>query len=138
MSIRRPSTHTQSGFSFQDFLFHDDPPEQLRFIQVKWDGYVFEQLAETFDFEDPELSGGPVVAQLDYSVVGEVVTIESWEINWRDDWPLSLAIGFLVNCLPDYFTSTIIRVAKNSYQFWVSEGFEPEDNNPEGYLIKRN
>lgn len=137
MAIRRPSVFSQNQFVFQDFLYHEEDNVELRYIQAKYDGYSFSEVAETFDYPTPDLKGGPVVARLDYTVEGKLITIDSWEINWRDEWPLRLATQFLVNCLYSKWQGYTVRVNKDAYPFWVSEGFSPLTNDPNDYLIKR-
>lgn len=153
MAIRRPSI-SSPNWLFQDFLYLDKCTEQLRYLQVKWDGEKFHTQTQTYDysyppFEGPDLGGGPIVAQIDYTLAGETVTINDWWVNWRDEWPLRLALNYLKGCL---YKRHPIRVAghevytkcghpipvadKEAYAFWVSEGFYPDDNEPGTYLYR--
>jgi hypothetical protein len=110
---------------------------------VKWDGKPFTRVSQSFDFSDPpfvgsEQRGGSITAQIDYSVVGNVVTIEDWQTNWRDELPLRIGINYLVNCLYPYYKNWVVRVRKDTEAsaFWVSEYFFPYANEvgPETYL----
>jgi hypothetical protein len=154
MAVRRPSIYSPT-WVFQDFLYADNPPEQLRYLQVKWDGAVFRRKSATFDYSNPpypdiEQRGGSIVAQIDYTKTGNLITIDSWEVNWQDEWPLRLAINYLINCLYSVGAEYIIRVVKTNIDiaFWQSENFyplEPEYNffaldpevqdNPPTYLV---
>jgi hypothetical protein len=136
MAIRRPSVYNQNQFVFQDFFYADDEISELRYIVAKYDGEVFHEVGETFDYPTPDLKGGSIVARVDYTVEGNLVTIDHWEVNWRDEWPLRLAFQFLANCLYSRWQGFTIRVNKDAYPFWVSEWFRPISNDPNDYLIK--
>ena len=156
MAIRRPSI-TSPDWLFQDFLYHEEGGSQYRYLQVKWDGEVYERVSQTFDYSNPPYSdseqrGGNIVCQLDYSVEGKVVTVLEWFVNWRDEWPLRQATIHLVNCLFPRGQGYVYRVAggvvydqagtpipvaaKDPYAFWVSEGFVPVTNEPNDYLFR--
>ena len=156
MAIRRPSIASPEWL-FQDFLYQETPEGQERYVQVKWDGEVYERLSQTFDYSNPPYPndlqrGGSIVCQLDYSVVGKIVTITNWYLNWRDEWPLRLASNYLSQCLYNTGDGYVHRVAgdevynqageaipapnKNPYAFWVSEGFLPVTNKPNDYLLR--
>lgn len=159
MAIRRPSI-SSPDWLFQDFLYQSSEllggPE-LRYIQVKWDGELFERASQSFDYSNPpylgsKQRGGPIVAQLDYevNVSARTITIYSWDVNWRDEWPLRLAVNYLTQCLYPADRNYVIRVAgdevydqegqpiseanKNPYAFWVSEQYFPVTNFPNDYL----
>lgn len=136
MAIRRPSVYSQNQFVFQDFFYAEDGPVELRYIQAKYDGEVYTEVGQTFDYTDPELKGGSIVARIDYTVEGKLITIDHWEINWRDEWPLRLAVQFLTNCLYSKWQGYTVRVSKDAYAFWVSEWFTPLTNDPNDFLIK--
>jgi hypothetical protein len=139
MAIRRPSINA-IGWLYQDFLYSTDGVEELRYIQVKYDGLPYTAVSETFDYSNPPYSnaeqrGGDIVAQLDYSIIGQTVTIESWQVNWRDEWPLRLAVNYLRQCLYPNSKGFAVRVVKDeAYAFWVSEQFFPITNLPDDYL----
>lgn len=135
----------------------DSPPEQLRYLQVKWDGEVYERVSHTFDYSNPpypdiEQRGGEIVGQIDYTVSGKLITINQWNVDWRDEWPLRLAVNYLVNCLYGPEDGYVIRVQgqevynqageaipvadKDPIAFWVSEGFKPLSNEPNDYLVR--
>ena len=156
MAIRRPSINSPTWL-FQDFLYQETPDGQERYVQVKWDGAVYERKSSTFDYSNPpysdaEQKGGHIVAQLDYTLSGTLVTIINWTVNWRDEWPLRLAANYLQNCLYPPQKQYVIRVAGNEvytqsgevipapnhdpYAFWVSEGFVPITNEPNEYLFR--
>ena len=159
MAIRRPSIDSPTWL-FQDFLYLAAEllggPE-LRYLQVKQDGKVFEQVSETYDYSNPpfvgaEQRGGPIVAQIDYTLQGLVVTINDWSVNWRDEWPLRLASNYLIQCLYPPEKGFLIRVAggevynqageaieiadKDPYAFWVSEQYFPLSNRQDDYLVR--
>lgn len=136
MAIRRPSVYRQDLFVFQDFLYYEDGPEQGRYILGKYDGEPYELVGQTFDYPSPDFRGGAIVSRIDYTVIGEVVTIDSWEVNWRDEWPLRLAAQFLTNCLYPSGKGYVIRVNKEAYPFWVSENFFPLTNEPDDFLMQ--
>ena len=138
MAIRRPSI-SSPNWLFQDFLYFEDGAEQQRYIQVKYDGEPYTVISETFDYSNPPYSnaeqrGGDIVAQLDYSVIGQSVTIESWDVEWRDEWPLRLAVNYIRQCLYPASKGFVIRVNKDAYAFWVSEQFKPVTNLLDDYL----
>jgi hypothetical protein len=139
MAIRRPSINA-IGWLYQDFLYTTDGVEQQRYIQVKYDGDPYTVNSETFDYSNPPYSnadqrGGNIVAQLDYSVVGKSVTIEDWDCNWRDEWPLRLAVNYVRQCLYPNSKGFVVRVIKDeAYAFWASEQFFPLTNTPGDYL----
>lgn len=141
MAIRRPSIQSPAWL-FQDFLYHEGPTEQLRQLQVKWDGRPFDRVSETFDYSnppysDPEQKGGPIVAQIDYTIEGFLVTIDQWQVNWRDEWPLRLAANYLINCLYPPVQGYIHEVSKEAYPFWVSEFFYPISNDAQSNLYSQ-
>jgi hypothetical protein len=138
MALRRPSVNSPAWLC-QDFLYHQEGAEQWRYVQVKWDGEVFDRVSATFDYSDPPYSdpeqrGGPIVAQVDYSIIGDAVTIEDWWVNWRDEFPLRVASNYLRNCLYPAARKYAVRVNKEAYAFWVSEQFVPTTNSPDDFL----
>jgi hypothetical protein len=138
MAVRRPSINSLNWL-FQDFLYLDADGQQNRYIQVKWDGEPYYRTSETFDYSNPPYSnaeqrGGDIVAQLDYSIIGNTITIESWDVEWRDEWPLRLAVNYLKQCLYPTSKGFVIRVNKDAYAFWVSEQFKPVTNLLDDYL----
>lgn len=138
MAIRRPGIGNPNWL-FQDFLYFEDGAEQQRYIQVKYDGEPYTVISETFDYSNPPYSnaeqrGGEIVAQLDYSIIGNTITIESWDVEWRDEWPLRLAVNYLKQCLYPPSKGYVIRVNKDAYAFWVSEQFKPVTNLLDDYL----
>ena len=139
MAIRKPSINAPEWL-YQDFLYSTDGTEELRYIQVKYDGEVYERVSQSFDYSNPPYSnseqrGGSIVAQLDYTIVGQTVTIDEWEAFWRDEWPLRLAVNYLRQCLYPTSKGFQIRVRKDeAYAFWVSEQFFPLTNDPNDYL----
>lgn len=134
MGIRKPSTYRDNIFVFQDFLFQEYEEISLRYAVAKYDGEPFDYVASTFDTTDPQFSGGSVVARLDYTVSGDIIILDHWEVNWRDEWPLRLTVQFLSNCVYPQSRGYQIRVNKEVYPFWVSEGFLPISNSPTDYL----
>lgn len=137
MAIRKPSIHLKKDWVVQDFLYHDAGSEgELRFIQVKWDSEEFQYTKQTFDYLSPDIKGGPVIARIDYTINGDLITVDNWEINWRDEWPLRLGIQYLVHCLYRPSLGYVIRVDKEALPFWVSEDFDSITNEPEDYLIQ--
>lgn len=140
MAIRRPSLRSPEWL-FTDSLYFDNAPEQLRFVEVRWDGEIYSRSSQAYDYSDPpyvgsEQRGGSIVARIDYTLNDKLVTIDSWEVNWRDEWPLRLAVNYLVRCLYKPQFNYVVRVAKDAYPFWVSEGFEPVTNSPLDYLAQ--
>lgn len=138
MAIRRPSVYRQSDWVFQDFPLYQDSGEEGRYAVAKFDGENFELYKQTFDNSDPFLSGGPIVARVDYTLVGDAVTIDSWEVNWRDEWPLRLLVQWLVHCIYRRSLGFTVAVNKDAYAFWVSEMFLPLTNSPSDILIQVN
>jgi hypothetical protein len=139
MAIRRPGINSPNWL-FQDFLYFEAGIEQQRCIQVKYDGEPYRVISETFDYSNPPFSnaeqrGGDIVAQVNYSVIGKSVTIEDWDVNWRDEWPLRLAVNYIRQCLYPTSKGFVIRAMKNeAYSFWVSEQFFPVTNLLDDYL----
>jgi hypothetical protein len=137
MAIRKPSIYLKNDWVVQDFLYYDAGSEgELRFIQVKWDSEEFQYTKQTFDYLSPDRKGGPIIARIDYTINGNLVTVDNWEVNWRDEWPLRLGIQYLVHCLYRTSLGYVIRVDKEALPFWVSEDFDPITNDPEDYLIQ--
>ena len=157
MAIRRPSINSPTWL-FQDFLYQESEllggPE-LRYLQVKWDGEVYTRVSQSFDYSNPpyvgpEQRGGDIVAQVDYTIQGKIITINDWEVNWRDEWPLRLAVNYIIQCLYPAERGYVTRVAggevynqagepiavagKDPIAFWVSEQFFPVTNLPNDYL----
>ena len=116
MAIRRPAIASPEWL-FQDFHYgSSDLGSEDRYIQVKWDGEEYTRVSQTFDYSNPpfprgECFGGHIVAQLDYTVTPGLITINSWNVNWRDEWPLRLAVNYLSNCLYRETKGYTIRVA---------------------------
>jgi hypothetical protein len=135
MAIRKPSAYRQDLWVIQDFLDFEDGPEQLRYILVKFDGEPFDLVYETVDYTD-SLKGGNIVARIDYSKVGDLITLENWEVFWKDEWPLRLGLQYLTNCLYPSSSGFVIRVIQDPYPFWVSENFNPVTNDPLDPLIR--
>jgi hypothetical protein len=161
MAIRRPSISSPEWL-FQDFLYQESTElggTELRYLQVKWDGESYTRVSQTFDYSDPpyvgpEQRGGSIVGQIDYEVnpTTKLVTIYSWSVNFRDEWPLRLGSNYISQCLYPPQKGYIIRVvgdqvynqageaievaSKDPYAFWVSEQFNPFTNNPNDYLIR--
>ena len=161
MAIRRPSI-SSPDWLFQDFLYQASDVlggSELRYLQIKWDGEVFTRRSQSFDYANPpypadEERGGPIVGQIDYevNVSTRLITIYSWEVNWRDEWPLRLGVNFIIQCLYPPASGYTVRVAGNQvytsagealedptnfpYAFWVSEQFDPLTNSPNDYLIR--
>jgi hypothetical protein len=142
MAIRRPSIDSPTWL-YQDFPYFEEGEEKLRYLQVKWDGEPYERNSWSFDYSNPpysdrEQKGGDIVAQIDYTVEQSLITIDNWSVNWRDEWPLRLAVNYLTNCLYPYEDKWVVRVKKDTPvdPFWVSEYFYPETNQvgPESYL----
>ena len=140
MAVRRPSISSPQWL-FQDFLYQDTPEGQERYTQVKWDGDVYTRVSQSFDYSNPPYSnseqrGGSIVAQVDYTVEGKIVTINEWDVNWRDEWPLRLAANYLTNCLYPPEKGYVVRVRKDPYAFWVSERIFPVSNDPSDFLFR--
>jgi hypothetical protein len=165
MAIRRPSVTEAVGnivfpspdWFFQDSLYQSMPGSVERYLQVKWDGEPYTRVSQTFDYSNPpyvgpEQRGGSVVGQIDYTVNNNLITINNWWVDWRDEWPLRLATNYLEQCLYPPSKGFIIRVQgqevysqdgtpipvadKGSYAFWVSERFTPLTNKPDDYLLR--
>lgn len=135
MALRRPSVYRQDGFVFQDFLYHVDGTSELRYILCKYDGESFTTVGQTFDTAPSDLRGGNIICRLDYTVTGKLITIDHWELNWRDEWPLRLTVQYVLNCLYSPWRQYSVRVAKEAYPFWVSENMFPVTNDPEDFLL---
>ena len=156
MAIRRPSISSPEWL-FQDFLYQAIPGSEERYLQVKWDGEVYTRVSQSFDYSDPpyvgpEQRGGNIVAQIDYTVSGSVITINDWWVDWRDEWPLRLAVNYITQCLYPSEKGFVIFVrgqevynqagevvsvaTKEPYAFWVSEQYNPITNKPNDYLIR--
>jgi hypothetical protein len=156
MAIRRPSISSPEWL-FQDFPYQVVPGSEERFLQVKWDGEVYSRVSQTFDYSDPPFSGlnqkgGSIVAQIDYTVQGKVITINNWTVNWRDEWPLRLAVNYISQCLYPASKNFVLRVAGDEvysksgdpirradhspFAFWASEQFFPLGNTPDEYLYR--
>jgi hypothetical protein len=159
MAIRRPSISSPEWL-FQDFLYQATDVlggSDLRYIQVKWDGEIYTRASQSYDYSNPpyvgpEQRGGSIVAQLDYETNAStrLVTIYAWAVNWKDEWPLRLAVNYLRECLYPGVKGYVIRVAgdqvynqagepvdvagKDPYAFWVSEQMFPVTNLPNDYL----
>lgn len=116
-------------------MYLENPPEEHRYILAKYDGERYELVGQTFDYPSPDFKGGSIVARADYTIEGKLITIDHWEVFWRDEWPLRLAIQFLVNCLYPSSLGYAVRVKKEAYAFWASEWFVPVSNDPDDYLI---
>jgi len=132
MAIRRPGIYSPE-WSFQDKLYLKDGNTECRYILVRWDGVVYKRKSQLYDYSDPpfvgeEQRGGSIVARIDYTREGLLITIDSWEVNWRDEWPLRLAVNYLTQCLYPFDRRFVCRVDKSDYAFWVSEQFGPVDN----------
>lgn len=135
MAIRRPSVFPQNGFVFQDFPYAEDPPAEYRYLLAKFDGEEYKLVSQTFDYPSPEFKGGSIVARIDYTVEGKLITIDHWEVFWRDEWPLRLSIQYLIHCLYPNSLGYTVRVNKEAYAFWASEWFVPVSNDPDDFLI---
>lgn len=161
MAIRRPSI-ASPDWLFQDFLYQPAAMpggSELRYVQIKWDGEPYTRVSETFDYSDPpyvgaEQRGGSIVGQIDYEVNAStrLVTIYSWGVDWRDEWPLRLGVNYLSQCLYPVEGGYTLRVAGNEvytsagealekpndfpHAFWVSERYDPLTNEPDEYLVK--
>lgn len=135
MAIRRPLVYTSNQFVFQDFFYCEDETSQSRYLVAKYDTVVYDTVDQTFDYPSPSFRGGSVVARVDYTIEGKLITIDHWEVFWRDEWPLRLTIEYLVNCLYNVGRGYTIRVHKDAYPFWASEWFIPLTNDPDDYLV---
>ena len=160
MAIRRPSISSPEWL-FQDFLYQESDllgAPELRYVQVKWDGEIYERLSQSFDYSDPpfvgpEQRGGSIVGQIDYEVNAStrLVTIYSWSVTWQDEWPLRLGMNYITQCLYPSVRKYVVRVAgdqvynqagepidtanRDPYAFWVSEQYFPVTNKPNDYLL---
>lgn len=156
MAIRRPALSSPEWL-FQDFLYQAVPGSEERYLQVKWDGEVYTRWSQSFDYSNPpyadlEQRGGDIVAQLDYTKSGKVITINNWWVDWRDEWPLRLAVNYISQCLypSDRGFATFVNgqevynqageaipvASKDPYAFWVSEQYNPLTNQPDDYLVR--
>ena len=161
MAIRRPSI-ASPDWLFQDFLYQEATGlggSDLRYLQVKWDGEPYTRRSQTFDYSNPPYPsplerGGSIVGQIDYEINAStrLITIYSWAVNWRDEWPLRLGVNYLDQCLYPPSSGYTVRVAGNEvynqaadaiedptnfpYAFWVSERYNPLTNEPDAYLVK--
>jgi hypothetical protein len=161
MAIRRPSI-SSPNWLFQDFLYQESTELggiELRYLQVKWDGEPYTRFSQSFDYSNPpyvglEQRGGSIVGQIDYELnpTTKLVTIYSWSVNFRDEWPLRLGTNYLAQCLYRNNQGYVIRVAgdqvynqagetievasEDPYAFWVSEQFNPLSNKPNDYLLR--
>ena len=161
MAIRRPSISSPEWL-FEDFLYQASNllgSDELRYIQIKWDGEIYERISQSYDYSDPpyvgpEQRGGSIVGQIDYAVNAstKLVTIYSWSVNWRDEWPLRLGSNYIAQCLYPSIRGYTVRVAGNEvynqagetieapnnspYAFWVSERYNPLTNKPNDYLLR--
>ena len=139
MAIRRPSIDSPTWI-YQDNLYLQDGNIQYRYVLVKWDGVVYERESQTFDYSNPpyasdEQRGGNIVARIDYTVEGSLITIDTWEVNWRDEWPLRLAVNYIAQCLYPFKKGFVTRVTKEAYAFWASEQFKPVNNLPDSSIF---
>lgn len=156
MAIRRPGINSPAWL-FQDFFFSSNGTEELRYLVVKWDGEIYTRESQSFDYSDPpfvgpEQKGGDIVAQVDYTRQGNIITVNDWDVNWRDEWPLRLAANYLTQCLYPIGKGFVIRVRgeeeydqagnpiqvanKDGYAFWVSEQVFPINNIPSDFLYR--
>ena len=161
MAIRRPGINSPTWL-FQDFLYQASDllgGTDLRYLQVKWDGEVYTRVSQSFDYSNPPYSnseqrGGSIVAQIDYEVNAStrLVTVYSWSVNWRDEWPLRLGMNYLTQCLYSSPKGYAVRVVGNEvynqageaievasdapHPFWISERFKPITNRPDDYLLQ--
>ncbi len=161
MAIRRPSIASPEWL-FQDFLYQASDllgGSELRYVQIKWDGEIYTRVSQSYDYSDPpyvgpEQRGGSIVGQIDYEVnpSTKLVTVYSWNVNWRDEWPLRLGANYLAQCLYPSTRGYLVRVSgdevynqagepieqpnKNPYAFWVSEQYLPLTNKPNDYLLR--
>ena len=158
MAIRRPSISSPEWL-FQDYLYQTTASGEARYVQVKWDGKVYERKSSTYDYSNPPFSdseqrGGHIVAQLDYEVdtATKLITVYDWSVNWRDEYPLRLASNYLSQCLYPSYQGYVLRVrgdevynqagepiavaSANPYAFWVSERYYPVTNRPDDYLVQ--
>jgi hypothetical protein len=113
----------------------EDETSESRYLLAKYDGERYETVSQTFDYPYPELKGGYEVARIDYTLEGTLVTMDHWEVYWRDEWPLRLAFQFLSNCLYPASLGYAIRVNKDAYAFWASEWFTPLTNDPTDFML---
>lgn len=161
MAIRRPSI-SSPDWLFQDFLYQESSVlggNDLRYLQIKWDGEPYAVQSQSFDYSNPpyigpEQRGGSIVGQIDYdiNVSTRLVTIYAWAVNWRDEWPLRLGLTYLTQCLYPPSSGYTVRVVGDEvynqacdviespnnfpYAFWVSERYDPLTNKPNDYLVR--
>lgn len=136
MAIRRPDFYQKGRWVFQDQFFFSDPPRELRYVVSKVDSFPYETYSETYDYLQPTRSGGNVVARIDYTLEGKLITIDHWENFWKDEFALRGLSNYLVNCLYPSSLGFSVRVSKEAPAFWVSEGFEPLSNLPDDFLVR--
>lgn len=165
MAIRRPSVNEAVGnfvfpspdWFFQDSLYQAMPGSEERYLQIKWDGEPYTRVSQTFDYSNPpyvgpEQRGGSIVGQINYTVNNNLITINDWWVDWRDEWPLRLATNYIEQCLYPPSKGFIIRVQgqevyshdgtpisiadREAYAFWVSERYSPLTNKPDDYLLR--
>ena len=140
MAIRKPSIYSDNWF-YQDLLDGEDPPFQYRRVVVRdSEGYPYTRKSQLYDYSNPpytnnEQRAGNIVAELYYVIAPGIITIEDTFLNWRDEWPIRLAVNYLTNCLYPPGKNYQIQVSKKAYAFWVSESFKPYDNDPESPLV---
>lgn len=134
--MRRPSVLSNNEIVFQDFLYHTSGTTELRYLLAKYDGEQYENVGETFDYVNPQHSGGSEISRIDYTLEGKLITIDNWEVYWRDEWPLRLSLQHLSNCLYSKSGGYLIRVGDEARAFWVSEAFTAISNAPGNYLLK--
>lgn len=135
MAIRRPSVYSDRNFIFQDFLYLDEGSTSLRYILGKYSHVRYESVSQTFDYP-VDHEGGEIVSRIDYTLEGKLITIDNWECNWRDEWPLRLAVQYMGNCLYPSSEGNLIRVRNEARAFWVSEAFIPLSNDDDSYLVR--
>jgi hypothetical protein len=139
MAIRTPAIDNPSWL-FQEFLEDKEGTLEYRVLQVKYDGNPFNRVSETFDYSNPPFTddnqrGGPIVAEIQFSLEGKLVTILDWCVNWRDEWPLRLGVNCLIRCRYRPTLGYVVRVDKEVSPFWISEQFNPYDKSPNSYLV---
>lgn len=67
MAIRYPNI-SSPNWLFQDFLYMVDGAEELRYVQVKYDGEIYTRSSQSFDYSVPPYNGfevEPTVVQID-------------------------------------------------------------------------
>lgn len=135
MATRKPSLYGNNQWVFQDFPYYQNGSEELRYVVAKFGNEPFEKVAETFDYANPYYAGD-IVARIDYTLVGSLITIDDWQNQWRDEFPLRALSNYLTNCVYSPSRGYKFRVDRRALPFWVSERFEPTGNQPGDYLIK--